>query len=112
MEKKPDAPRNQQKHLEMGMYVGWVAGLIIWALNRVPNSFAYLWILALVAWFMFIINFERNQCAAAVEASRKKHKAGLIDKPITARDYWRAKWLDSILDVLAGLIGFALAMLP
>ncbi len=108
----PEKPKNQMRHFDMGMKGGWLFGLLHWAAVKVPGTQMYLWLLALVGAIMFSMNFERNQCAIAVEKSKELFKKGLIDKPMTSLEYWRLKLLDSLLDVIFSVLGAFLGMLP
>ena len=64
------------------------------------------------AWILLTINFEVNQARLAIKNSKNEYQAVRLNKVMSAREYWSVKWLDSLLDVLAGLAGCILGILP
>lgn len=97
---------NQWKHGLVGFGLGLTLGLIHWLIEKTPGAEIHLWWWMVAVFAMVVINVERNQMKAAV------YDAKQVGKPITPNEYWRKKWLDAVLDVVVGLVGFVLGLLP
>jgi len=96
---EPHKPRNQWKHFVAWGIVGIpFAGIhsFIWktGLGTVQEFFLWYWAFAVVAMLSLLI--ELNQARG-------------VKTPL---EYWKNKWLDSLLDIVASVAGFMFATLP
>lgn len=95
----PSKPRNQWKH-----FVAWgIAGIpfagihsFIWyvKLGTEQEFFLWYWFYAVVAMFSLLIEINQGRS---------------VKTPI---EYWKNKWLDSILDIVASVAGAVFTTLP
>jgi len=89
---------NTIKHLAVGCMAGaailignWLIGLIF---SDYGGGFAGFFA---VAFGFFTILWERSQFYKATEPSKKEAR-----KLISPKQYWQTKWLDTIVDLVAG----------
>ncbi len=88
---------NTLKHFLVPFIICLTAGFLHWLINRLPNTQAYLWWWGVFLGVILILNTERNQYIAS---------------NLSLKEYLRSRWLDTILDILAGLLGMSLGLLP
>ena len=89
---------NTIKHLAVGCMAGaailignWLIGLIF---SDYPGGLAG-WLA--VVWGFFTLGWERAQFYAATEPEK-----GVEKKLLSPKQYWQTKWLDTIVDLIAG----------
>jgi len=89
------------KHLAVGVTAGVICRLLLYGLDAIIKTFAVAnlteslsWF-CIVAWFLICIVFELYQH----DINSKKD------------DYWQRKKWDTVLDIIFGVVGFALPML-
>ena len=89
---------NTIKHLAVGCMAGaailignWLIGLIF---SDYSGGFAGFFA---VVWGFFTLGWERAQFYAATEPEK-----GVEKKLMSPRQYWQTKWLDTIVDLMAG----------
>ena len=89
---------NTIKHLAVGCMAGaailignWLIGLIF---SDYGGGFAGFFA---VVWGFFTLGWERAQFYAATEPEKGAEK-----KLMSPRQYWKTKWLDTIVDLVAG----------
>lgn len=103
---------NQWKHFVISVTLFHFAGWIHWALELSPKNSLNMWWFMIFAWILLTVNFEVNQARLAIKNSKNEYQFKNLNKVMTSKEYWSVKWLDSLLDVLAGVIGCILGILP
>jgi hypothetical protein len=95
--------KNQWKHFTISVTIFHIIGWIHWLLEQNPENIVNLWLFMIFVWVIVVIGFEINQMRIAVYDSNGE---------LSPRDYWRLKWKDSLFDVIAGMVGCIVGILP
>jgi len=104
--KNPDKPRNQWKHFTIVLSITHFLGWMFWQLEKNPKNQIGLWWATLI-WSLFLLFiFEVNQMRKATQPDNGGKKK------ISPAQYWQRKWKDSLYDILVGMLGALLGLLP
>lgn len=104
--KNPDKPRNQWKHFTIALSITHFLGWMFWQLEKNPKNQIGLWWATLIWSLLLLFNFEVNQMRKATQPDKSGRKK------MSSAQYWQKKWKDSLFDILAGMLGALLGLLP
>jgi hypothetical protein len=85
---------NTLKHLQVGCVAAVIIVVLEWAIGLAFSDYSGgIAGFAAVVWGLLTLNYERNQFMAATEPSKKL---------MSWKQYLKLKWLDTIVDLIAG----------
>lgn len=109
---------NTMKHSFYAIWIAWAAGALhrlAWYIEPSSKDTMHMWWFIIVVGVMLMLNVERNQMTASRperysnETLRQYYKRWWTEY---LKPYLKVRWLDTLLDLVAGIASMFAGLLP